>query len=535
MRKVIILTLLVLCQWSWAGVRPEAKMRKIAASKLLGNAAAASKLEILDENSAYRIYGKDQQGFVIVSTDENAKEVLGYSTKAYDKDNLPPAFKLWLKAIEVSTIDKTVNASYTVVPNFMTSTWGQGDPYNFLCPQIDGQLPPCGCVATAMGQIMYYYQHPVQGTGSGYYTVGENTTTRYPDDIKGIYQWGMMKPKYSETSTTDDERIAVSTLLKDAGLAVHMNYNIGGSGAQIISAAQAFINNFGYDSNTTQLLERMFYSEEEWYSVIYNELAAKRPILVGGMNEAGKDGHAFIFSGIDEDGKVYVNWGWNGSADGYYEIKGLNPRGILGSNNMMDFNFYNEIICGLRPAQGEPDISLRHSSFACNEPFTAEYQKIRNWLKVKTTSIYNNSLYSFSGEIKLYCQNMDGDATKDKTYTFLDFTSEELLPGYGYFSEQTKTVKTTDLDPGKYYIYLVSQAINESTPQMVHRPGGIQRYIMTKEDDGKLTVEEDTPTGIFSIYQTPTVSSARIFDLQGREVKTPQRGIYIINGKKVVK
>ena len=41
-------------------------------------------------------------------------------------------------------------------------------------------------------------------------------------------------------------------------------------------------------------------------------------------------------------------------------------------------------------------------------------------------------------------------------------------------------------------------------------------------------------TGISTISMS-SATSPRIFDLQGREVKTPQKGIYIINGKKVVK
>ena len=42
-------------------------------------------------------------------------------------------------------------------------------------------------------------------------------------------------------------------------------------------------------------------------------------------------------------------------------------------------------------------------------------------------------------------------------------------------------------------------------------------------------------TGIETITETRSDSKpARIFTLDGREVKNPQRGIYIINGKKVV-
>ncbi|HAE24868.1 MAG TPA: hypothetical protein DCG33_05970 [Prevotellaceae bacterium] len=535
MRKVLFLVLLVFSQYLWSGVRTESKMRKIAATRLLGSASEAARLRIIKSTPSYYIYGKGDQGFVVVSTDDEAAPVLGYSSSEYIEEEMPPAFKCWLKAVEASSFRQELNATYQVVPNFLTTTWGQSDPFNYLCPEINDTRTPTGCVATAMGQIMYYYQYPVQGTGQGYYTKGDAETVRYPNEINGVYQWNLMKPDYATITVSDDERLAIATLLKDIGLATHMNYNVDGSGTFISDGALAFIENFGFDANTTQYMLKSFYSNDEWNNIIYSELAAGRPVLAGGVDPAN-GGHAFIFSGVDEDGKVYVNWGWNGKADGYYEITALNPGGILGLNSSMEFNFNNEIVYGLQPAQSEPDESLRRSVWASGEPFNAEYQKIRNWLKVKTSSLYNICIYPFKGEIKLYCESTDGDDTKDKSYTFLDCTQEAVPSGYGY-GEQVKTIKTTDLTPGRYYIYLVSQTTTETIPQKVRYPGGLYRYIMTKDENGALTVEDDESTGINSIAQSMSnPSSSGLFDLQGRKVNDTNRpGIYIRNGQKIIK
>ncbi|MBR1467583.1 MAG: C10 family peptidase [Bacteroidaceae bacterium] len=510
-------------------------MRKIAARKLLNSVVDAARLKILKSTPSYYIYGRGNQGFVVVSTDEETTPVLGYSSSEYIEEDMPPAFKCWLKAVEASSFRQEVSVTYQAVPNFLTTTWGQSAPFNYLCPEINDAKTPTGCVATAMGQIMYYYQHPVQGTGQGYYTLGESKNVRYPNRIDGVYQWDLIKPDYSGITVSEDERLAVATLLKDAGLAVHMNYNTDGSGAFTSDAALAFIDNFGFDANTTQYMLKEYYDKAEWSSVIYSELAARRPVLAGGYDPAN-GGHAFVFSGVDGDGKVYVNWGWNGNADGFYEITALNPRGILGSSNTMAFNFNNEIVYGLQPAQGKPDESLRHSLWACTEPFNAEYQKIRNWLKVKTSSIYNISIYPFTGEIKLYCESVDGDKTKDMSYTFSDYTQDVILSGYGY-SDQVKTIKTTDLTPGRYYIYLVSQTTAESVPQKVRYPGGLYRYIMTKDASGVLTVESDETTGIASIVPSEkSVAKSGLYDLMGRKVNGDNlHGIYIQNGKKVVR
>ena len=83
MRKVLLLVLLLFSQYLWSGVRTEPKMRKIAASKLLGSAGETSRLKIMKSTPAYYIYGKGDQGFVVVSTDDNATPVLGYSSSEY--------------------------------------------------------------------------------------------------------------------------------------------------------------------------------------------------------------------------------------------------------------------------------------------------------------------------------------------------------------------------------------------------------------------------------------------------------------------
>ena len=46
-----------------------------------------------------------------------------------------------------------------------TPMWHQGEPYNDLCPTLGGEHTVVGCTATAMSQIMYYWQWPWMGEG----------------------------------------------------------------------------------------------------------------------------------------------------------------------------------------------------------------------------------------------------------------------------------------------------------------------------------------------------------------------------------
>lgn len=53
-------------------------------------------------------------------------------------------------------------------------------------------------------------------------------------------------------------------------------------------------------------------------------LSNDRPIIYGGV-DTFNGGHEFVICGYDAQGRVYVNWGWDGSSEGYYDIALLNP------------------------------------------------------------------------------------------------------------------------------------------------------------------------------------------------------------------
>ena len=138
-------------------------------------------------------------GFIIVSGDDNAKPVLGYSTTGnYDNTNPPPDFLYWLdcykKQIKYAIENKVIASDIisqkwnplingtcfleksnvkgiaTIEP--LQTTWNQNCYYNASCPSSTGALKgycgrvPTGCVATAMAQIMKYWSYPAKGTGS---------------------------------------------------------------------------------------------------------------------------------------------------------------------------------------------------------------------------------------------------------------------------------------------------------------------------------------------------------------------------------
>ena len=68
------------------------------------------------------------------------------------------------------------------------------------------------------------------------------------------------------------------------------------------------------------------YTTAEWLSLIKNELDNGFPVLFTGQgSNDGGGGHAFVVDGYDTNSYLHVNWGWNGEADGFYDISNLAP------------------------------------------------------------------------------------------------------------------------------------------------------------------------------------------------------------------
>ena len=151
-------------------------LRAISSSDLtLSHAEASSAVAGANDYYAFNIKGG---GFIIIAGEDRAAQVLGYSDKGrIDFNNLPAPLedllKGYKKEIEFLQTYKgsdlvpapvSFKASNGVEPLIKT-TWGQEDPYDWQCPAYQGQYCVVGCVATAMAQVMNYWQYPTQCDG----------------------------------------------------------------------------------------------------------------------------------------------------------------------------------------------------------------------------------------------------------------------------------------------------------------------------------------------------------------------------------
>ncbi len=209
--------------------------------------------------------------------------------------------------------------------------YGQDAPYNNKCPMINGGRAVTGCVATAMAQVMYYYEYPKVGTGSVTYTGGDAgaktiNLADYPFD------WSNIIGDYHSTKYTSEQADAVATLMLACGAALNMNYSKDGSGSNTGDVPTVLKNNFGYDSGAryANASGQMDIIEVDWVYTIREELQKGHPIIYAGSPASGMSGHCFVIDGykiIDGVYYYHLNWGWDGAYNGDYLIMNLKPNG----------------------------------------------------------------------------------------------------------------------------------------------------------------------------------------------------------------
>lgn len=362
-RLIMLLTFVAVTLTATATPRSKQQMKEAAVQAINQQRAAkrmaprvAGELKTLKTAEAYEILGYEGGGFAVMAKDDVAPAVLGVSTKRFNEENTN--FQWWLRAIN-QVVETAANSGVTLtpiapdpskypttVPPMMTTEWDQLDPYNRLCPtHSSGGRCYTGCVATAMAQVLNYFKTPEHGLGQRtIYYGSQAVTANFEEDY---YDWNNMLDQYTY-GFSDVEANAVAVLMRDCGVAANMGYGgapEGGSGAYSQDAAAGLRTYFGFAE--AQCIERenyygTNYTDAEWMDMVFRALSEDGPIYYGGA-DGWVGGHAFVLHGYNVEGKVYVNWGWSGDDDGYYDISLLNPPGY-------QFSMGQDMIIGVKGA-----------------------------------------------------------------------------------------------------------------------------------------------------------------------------------------
>jgi hypothetical protein len=229
-----------------------------------------------------------------------------------------PSYLDWTSEGDCNQGDNSTILIHRVAP--LTSiTWGQGNGYNDLlefnnCTNSSNGKYLTGCVATAVAEVMKYHEFP------------------------SSYNWNSM-PLSSGSAET-------SRLMRDLGVSGNLNVDYGcdASSADRDLISRTF-RNLGYPMPNFSNYN---------YTVVRNEIAFGRPVILCGGTEAAflifgqKSGHCWVADGLNEvwfyecvpdpntpgeqesvlisqSNYIHMNWGWEGSYNGWYSAGNFNP------------------------------------------------------------------------------------------------------------------------------------------------------------------------------------------------------------------
>lgn len=305
---------------------------------------------------------QEENGFIIVSADDCAPALLGYSDtgEPFDINRAPSNLVKWLEgyANQIAWSSQYAESKFNsstlrgstpkvdVAPKIET-LWDQGTPYNDWCPLLSGSKTYTGCVATAMAQIVNWHKLPTKPKGSyqykswytGYHSINFDTVS---------FQWDKMLNTYDAQSPVEN-RAAVASLMQACGYICDMEYASWGSGAASMRAAFGLSEFLGFDKGVS-MQQRDWYNNQDWYDMVYDELTTNGPVYYDGTGEGG--GHAFVCDGYNaSDGFYHFNWGWSGVSNGYYRLDALVPD-LQGAGGVsVGYSWDQGIMRGLRKAQ----------------------------------------------------------------------------------------------------------------------------------------------------------------------------------------
>ena len=318
--------------------------------------------------ACFYVFNVGNEGHVIVSADDFYRPIIAYSDEGiFDAQNINPGLGFMLDQVIANRTGKlTSNATPKVTAEWQSvmntgrlisrnsgkgreylvqTKWNQSPaPYNSMCPD-DPQSPQSGyhayvgCVATAMSQLMKYWNHPAQGQGTysynhpkyGMQSANFGATT---------YDWDNMLNAYGNGNYTPEEGNAVATICYHCGVSVHMDYGGDieqGSGAQTENVPTAIRSYFRYATQASVLNRSN--DLNAWMNTLKEAFDMGWPMYYAGVESGSPYGHAFICDGYDENDYFHFNWGWGGSGDNWFLIDDI------------DYDSQNKIITNFVPQE----------------------------------------------------------------------------------------------------------------------------------------------------------------------------------------
>ena len=488
----------------------------------------------------YYVFALQPKGFVIVSADERMEPILGYS---YDNnfvvENMPEHVRGWLGNYEqqiIMVIDHNISPTSETATKWsrlrtgqtmstrsgesvgplLTTTWDQGQYYNSLCPEdangIAGHVPT-GCVATAMAQIINYWQNPQNGRGTHSYYSNYGTLTVNYDSVN--YDYANMPDALSSTSSPEEVN-AVAELMRDCGVAVNMGYFYTESSSYDVEARTALINFFRFSPNMSYA-QKSHFSNAQWHNLLQENLSANHPVLYSGTGNNG--GHSFVCDGYNADNYYHFNFGWSGYADGWYLTTAINPSNyeynsdqtaILGIVPDSTGNIILGQMMGTSTFTVEEPMEfyhlLGHNAFtgtdysnSCNNTVIFVSADTTKPLLVETLSFENQNVTVYDSIFGSYLATLSSNSSSDPVFS----TSSALTLVYQGSMKYTGFQLSVSQDNGCRMVSNVSSSVDTNTIHLSwHENGNATQWQVEyglkgfSHGNGTIVTAEDTTIDI---------------------------------------
>ena len=403
----------------------------------------------------------DNNGFVIIAGDDRVKPILAYSTTGcFNPNDVADGFNFTLNSfcqeiqyirennlkatedivaewasVAESGFIKQDRGNRVVVGPLLQTTWHQNFPYNSQCPEDDegsGGHVYAGCVATAMGQVLKFWNYPAQGFSSHTYNPYD-----YPQQTANFgeteYHFELM-PNDIDSLNTEEDYFYIAQLLHHCGISVEMIYGPDGSGAFSDDVPPALRTYFGYscDDHITNYGGGFWgqgYSNEEWTQMLKDGgLDEGIPLYYSGQDDTGAGGHAFVCDGYDENDYFHFNWGWSGKDDAWCPVGALNTTKYA-------FNSMNGFTGHIIP--NSPEYNNRPENIADFE--VAENEDMRS-VSISWTNPDKNLNGDPLGEFTIYVYRngeniFQSEGVKNAKMNINDLDLEEGLYQYSIIAE----------------------------------------------------------------------------------------------------
>jgi len=285
-----------------------------------------------DIDTLFYLFTFKNKGFIIVSGDQCTPPILGECKRGIYNPEIMPDGLLYLlekykysiyqlkqkKVIpseryknlwkEIISSDYLNSKSYVIGDSLVKTEWDQVNGYAYYCPPNC----PAGCTATAMAQILRYWECKVNGEINDYH-------------------WREM-----DFASPDLDN---ALLIYDCGIASDTDYDPDGSTTTPWKARDGFVDYFNI-SNSADVKWRIWHLNN-WEEMLKDEIDLERPILYSGGQLFG-GGHSWVVDGYNDLDNFHCNWGWNGLYNGFYALGDFDP-GNEGPFNEWESGIFNVV------------------------------------------------------------------------------------------------------------------------------------------------------------------------------------------------